>query len=99
MVDFLGLFITFVVGFLVCFVNFLLSKTILIKKPKLFSASTFLRQILNVGYLVACYFIANLLPFDRAYLLIGGALGVTLPMIYFTSKLLKIQEQIKNKSD
>lgn len=84
-------------GFLICLVNFILSKIILAKKPDFFAASTIARQILNIGYLVLLYFIAPLTPWDVIYLLVGGALGITLPMIYFTAKLLKMSNGLKKQ--
>ncbi len=84
-------------GCLISFLNYLLSRYILIKKEKFFSAFGIIRQIFNVGYLVILYFIAPKTPWDLFYLLIGGALGITLPMFYFTAKLVKLSEKLKNK--
>ena len=57
------------------------------------------RQIINIGYLVGVYFVSSIVSVDLKYLLIGAALGITIPMFYFTNKLLKItnktEENIK----
>ncbi|MDD4688249.1 MAG: hypothetical protein PHE51_00685 [Eubacteriales bacterium] len=88
----LGLLIAFVFGGLISFVNYKISKFTLINKEKNLFMFSMLRQVLNVGYLVLCYFVAPYTPFDGVYILIGGATGITLPMIYFTPKLLKASE-------
>ncbi len=87
-----GMLIALGGGCLVCLLNYTLSRTVLWKKPSLFAAFTIIRQVFNVGYLVVLYFVAPLTPWDRVYLLLGGALGVTLPMIYFTVKLVRLSD-------
>lgn len=89
-----GAIITFALGVGVASLNFLLSKAILTKQPEKYAFSTVLRQIIQILYIVAVYFITPYTPWDLWYLEIGAVLGVTIPMIYFTHKLIKINDTI-----
>lgn len=99
MVNALGLFSALLLGFFICVINFYFSKHILLHKTKFFAAFSMIRQVLNVGYLLLCYFITPYTPFESTYVFIGAALGVTLPMVYFTPKLLKISDKKTMKPD
>ena len=87
--NFVGALIAFAAGALICFGNYLLSEYFLKHKKDKFSAVSLIRQVIQVGYLLAAFFLAGYTPWDRTYLLIGAALGVTLPMLISTYKLLK----------
>lgn len=92
-----GAIITFVLGVCIAFLNFLLSKAILTKSPEKYAFSTIVRQITQVLYIVAVYFVSTVAPWDMWYMLIGAVLGVTIPMIYFTHKLIKINDSMIKK--
>ena len=78
-------------GLLVAFVNYLFSKKVLIKSPEKYSLVTVARQILQVGFLAVVYLVGTKTQLaDPAYLLVGAVLGMTVPMIFFTKKLLRI---------
>lgn len=94
-----GAIITFALGVVVSYLSFLISKAILTKQPGKFAFSTVLRQMVQIFYLVAVYFISKHVPWDTWYMLIGAVLGVTIPMIYFTSKLLQINKNINTKDN
>ena len=95
-----GAIITFVLGFAVAGLNFLLSKAILTKQPDKYAFSTILRQLIQVLYIVAVYFVAEKTPWDMMYMLVGAVLGVTLPMFFFTQRLVKINDtMIKNRKE
>lgn len=96
-----GAVITFVIGVVVSYLSFLISKAILTKQPEKYALSTVLRQIVQIFYLVAVYFISEHAPWDMWYMLIGAVLGVTVPMIYFTAKLLQLNKSVdtKNKTE
>ena len=96
-IDFVGAIITFALGFLVAGLNFLLSKAILIKQPDKYAFSTILRQVIQILYIVAVYFAGEKLPWDTWYMLIGAVLGVTIPMFFFTQRLVKINDTIIRK--
>lgn len=95
-----GAIITFVLGFAVAGLNFLLSKAILTKQPEKYAFSTILRQLIQILYIVAVYFVAEKTPWDMMYMLVGAVLGVTLPMFFFTQRLVKINDtMIKNRKE
>ena len=88
-----------VIGILIALANYLISKNVLEKAPDRYSVITIARQVLQVGYLVAVYFIADKTGFaDPAFMLIGAVLGMTLPMFAFTKKLLAVNEAASKKS-
>ncbi len=84
-----GAALAFFGGAALSYVNYLLSRTVLRRKPELVAATAVIRQVLNVAYLAALYFLAPLTPWGLVPLLLGAALGITLPMFYFTTLLLK----------
>ena len=90
--DLLGGALAFAAGAVLAYVNFRLSKNMLLKKSGVNSvgAVTVLRQIINVGYLLLVYFLAPKLPWSMIALLIGAVLGLTIPMFLFTYRLAKM---------
>lgn len=90
-----GAIITFALGIIIAGLVFLLSKAILTKHPEKFMFSTILRQAIQILYIVAVYFTAPHTPWDLWYVLIGAVLGVTIPMIYFTHRLVRINATIE----
>ena len=88
-----GAAIAFAVGAFISFCNYRLSEYFLKNKPEGFSLVSLIRQAVQVLYLVILFFSASYLPWDRTFVLIGGALGITLPMLLFTVKLLKTNRQ------
>ena len=87
--DIIGAAATAVIGVIVAFLNFVLSKQVLLKAPQKFALITVVRQILQIGFLVIVYFIGTKLKdINVTYLLVGAVLGMTVPMMYFTKKLL-----------
>ncbi len=87
------------VGFLIAFVNYVISKKVLMKKPDKYSASFVVRQILQVAYLVAVYFIGSKTQIaDLTYLLVGAVAGMTIPMFFFTKKLVTFNDSINTGS-
>lgn len=100
---FLGALIAFIPGLGISFLNYRLTDFFIKKFKEKFPSVSLIRQLGQVCYIVAVYFLAPYTPWDRTYLLIGAALGVTLPMIFFTYKLLKsdsnTSEKYKKKED
>lgn len=72
---------------------YLLSRLVLLRQPGLFAYLSFGRQLLQVGYLAALYFLQPLLPWPLAALLVGGAVGLTAAMVFSTRKLMKLSQQ------
>ncbi len=48
-----------------------------------------LRMLFSVGYLTAVYFLAPITPWERLPLLCGAVVGLTVPMIFFTVRLVR----------
>lgn len=95
-----GALITAGIGVLIAFINYLISKNVLIKAPQRYSLITVGRQVLQIGFLALVYLTGAKTEFaDPAYLLVGAVLGMTLPMLYFTKKLLRINETIEKKKE
>ena len=89
-----------IIGFLVAFLNYLISKIVLLKAPQKYSVTTVLRQVLHIGFMVAVYFIVSKIEqINLVYVLVGSVLGMTLPMIFFTKKLLEYNNQLNGKGD
>lgn len=97
--DLTGAALAFILGLGICFGNYKLSDFFLKKQPDKFSYVSVIRQAVQVVYIVVLFFAAKHTPWDRTYLLIGGALGVTLPMIYFTTRLLKTNNSVKTQTE
>ena len=93
----IGAVVVAVVGVGVAFVNYLISKTVLSKIPDKYSATTVLRQIVQIAFLVIVYFISKKTNYDPMYLLVGAVLGITVPMFIFTKKLLTLNETLRSK--
>ncbi len=94
-----GAVVSFALGIVVAYVAFLISKARLLKQPEKFAFSTILRQIVQLFYLASVYFVSKFTPWNTWYMLIGAALGVTVPMIYFTQKLLQLNQSINTKNN
>lgn len=95
----IGALLAFIVGAAVAFFNYLLSKQILLKHPDVFSSSAILRQIIQIIFLVTVYFIGINIPVNIWYLLIGAVLGVTLPLFYFTKRLLDLSASMSKPEE
>lgn len=94
----IGAFICALAGFLVAFVNYLLSKRLLETRPEKFALATVARQMIQIGYLIAVYFIGKGLTVSLTCLLVGAVMGMTVPMLFFTKKLLNLNESLSKKS-
>lgn len=89
----------FIVGALVAAANYMFSQHMLKKHPSNYASTQMVRQLSQIAYLVILFFVGPHTPWDRTWLLIGGCLGITLPMFYFTWKLVKLNESIKRKEE
>lgn len=100
--NFVGAVLFFIIGAAICFVNYKLSDYFLKKHKKIFSAVSLIRQALQVGYIALLFFTADYTPWNKTYVLIGGVLGVTLPMLITTYRLLltnKSEAETEKKGD
>ena len=83
-----GLAAAFLGGALVAWLNYLLSRRAL-RADGGAAAVSAVRTLCSVGYLAAIYFLAPFTPWERIWMLLGAALGLTVPMAYFTVRLLR----------
>lgn len=96
--DIVGAGITAILGILIALANYLMSKQVLLKMPDKFALITVARQIIQVGFLVAVYFIGTKLTgISSVYLLAGAVAGMTVPMLFFTKKLLAVNNSSAGK--
>lgn len=84
-----GAVLAFLLGAGVAFLNYLVSRAVLRKKPERYAISSVIRQFINVSFLVALYFLAPVTPWEQMVLPIGGAVGMTVGMPVFTGLLLR----------
>lgn len=92
----IGAAITAAIGFLIAFINYAFSKKMLLKAPEKYSGTFVIRQILQVAYLVLVYFIGSKTQIaDLAFLLVGAVAGMTVPMFFFTKKLVSFNDSLK----
>ena len=93
-----GVLIAALAGALLAFFNFTLTRRAIRSKngqAGLFSAAPILRMVVGAGYLCAVYFLGPHTPWDRTWLLVGAAAGLTLPLILFTPLLLREADRQK----
>ena len=84
-----GGLLAFLAGLAVAVVNYGINLSVLKKKPAALTSLSVVRQALNVGCLAAAYLLSKVLPWDSAPLLIGAALGLTVPSVLFSLRLAK----------
>ena len=80
-------------GAVIAYVNYIISKHLLKNKPDLYAAGQVIRQIIQIGYLVLLFTLGGYTPWEPVWLLVGGVLGITIPMFYFTFKLVKLNDK------
>ena len=96
--DIVGILIVFAAGIVIATINYYISKYVIKNQPEKYAIITVFRQLIQVFFLVAVFFISKYLPWDRIYLLIAGAVGTTLPMIWFTHRLVKVSQSVAKKT-
>ena len=94
-----GAVLAFAIGAVICFAGFKLSQYFIKKHPDKLSSASMLKQVFQVLYIVLLFFLSGYTPWDRTYLLVGGALGITLPMLIFTALLLKVNKSSSDNND
>lgn len=99
MFDLLGAAIAFLLGCGIATGNYALSRRVLKTAPNKFSLTMTARQFVQVLFIVLIYFLGQYTPWNRLWLLVGGVLGMTLPMFWFTSKLVKLNDGGKGKEE
>ena len=97
--DYIFSALAFICGALLAFLNYRISRCFLKKDEGSFALVSVLRQLLNITFLAALFFIGQYTSLNQLYLLIGGALGITLPMLFFTPRLLRYADERKKENE
>ena len=97
--DFFGAAVAFAGGVLIAWVNYLFSRRVISKCPERYAAMQIAKQMLQILYMAALFVFGKYTPWDRIWLLVAGTLGITLPMFWFTYKLVKFNDSLKRKED
>lgn len=84
-----GAVAAFILGAAISFINYKLTELIMKKYPGRFSFLSMVRSLIQAGFFLLVFVAAPYTPWDRTYLLAGTALGITIPMAFFTFRLLK----------
>ncbi len=95
--DIVGAALAFLVGVGIATANFALSRHILKTRPDMYAAAQTVKQLVQVAYLVALFLLGGYTPWDNIWLLVGGGLGITLPMILFTYLLVRINDSNRTR--
>lgn len=86
---YIGLLAAFAVGASLSYLGYRWLKTVMKRNQRRYPLVMWLRTVVSVIYLVALFALGQYTALDLPFLLIGGALGVTLPTFCFTVMLLK----------
>ena len=82
-------------GALIAWGNAALTEYAARRSVRLLTVVPVVRMLFGVGFLTAVYFLAPLTPWDRVPMLCGAAVGLTVPMIFFTVRLARRMEREK----
>lgn len=93
----LGVAIAFGIGFAIAALNYAFSRYLLRKHPSKYAGTQILWQFLQIAYLGAILLLGGYTPWDRFWLLVGACLGITLPMFWFTYRLVKLNNSLREK--
>lgn len=94
-----GALLAMLLGAGIAYVNYRMTSRAAVDPSERFSGVSFVRQMLNFGYLAAIFFVAPYTPWDRTWLLVGAVAGLTLPTFLFTFLLLRRLNQDKGGED
>ncbi len=75
------------VGAALSWCNYLITKRMLDKHPNQVGISSVIRMAISVAYLIVLYFLAQFLQWPLEGLLVGGALGLTVPSVILAYRL------------
>jgi len=91
-----GAFLAALIGAVIAYLNYRISLLILKKSPQLTAYISIPRQFVNIAYLAAVYFAAPFTPWGLMELLVGAAIGITVPMFVLTGRLIR---QLGNENE
>ncbi len=96
-VNLIGAAVAFAIGLLLAYLGYRICAYTIKKRPEFYTFASIFRQTLQILYFVAVYFLGEKSGADVVYLLVGAAVGITLPMFYFTSKLVKLNDDLSRE--
>ena len=88
----IGGVLAFLFGAAVSLVNYWINRRTLKNNPAMLANMAVVRQILSVACLVAVFLLAKVLPWGYAPLLLGAAIGLTVPAILLAFRLAKLND-------
>lgn len=97
--DIFGAALAFGIGVLIAVMSYFYSRHVLMKCPEQYAILQIVKQFLQIAYMVALFSLGKYTPWDRIWLLVGGTLGITLPMFWFTYKLVKLNDSLNRKEE
>lgn len=97
--DIFGAILAFCIGIAIAAVNYAFSRYVIKKHSDKYPATIIVRQVIQVTYLALVFFFGEYTPWDRMWLLVGGCLGITIPMIWFTIRLVKLNNSLSRKEE
>ena len=95
----IGALLAALLGGVIAYVNYRLTAHTTDNPNERFAGVSIIRQMLNVGYLAAVFFLAPYTPWDRIWMLAGAVAGLTLPILIFTFLLLRRLKGDKNDEE
>ena len=97
--DIVGALLAFALGVGLAGAGYLAGRRVLEKKPEGYVAFQSVKQIVQVLFLAALLVLGPRTPWDTTWLLVGGCLGVTLPLLWFTPRLVRLTGAQRKKED
>ena len=94
--DIVGLSVSAILGVGVAYLNFCISKYMLRNCPDKFAYSTVIRTLICVIFFGLVCLIGKATPCNLTFLLVGAALGATLPTLFFTKSLLNYSKELSS---
>lgn len=91
--------IVFGIGLLIATANYAFSRYILKKRPQQYAIAQIVRQWIQIIYLIILFAVGKNTPWDVRWLLVGGGLGITIPMAWFTYRLVKLNDSLGRKEE
>lgn len=93
-----GAVLTFLGGTAVAGANFYIQLRTLNRDPAALTHTYSLRQILNVVYLAGVFLLGRAMSWELFPLLLGAALGLTIPAFFFAARLVKLNDALHAKT-
>lgn len=97
--NFFGAILAFGVGVFIAAVNYKFSQYVLRKHTSKYAIMQIVRQFLQIAYLIVLFVASKYTPWDMEWLLVGGVIGITLPMFWFTYQLVKLNNTLSGKEE